>query len=238
MSNALVHNEICERLTSDEQIKNSLESIIWFGSIRNKQDVHSKSDCDLQVILDKPQYEVTIKLNTILEDYPQVDLSIMYLQDIYDHQSKVIFHDGTKSLFFIYVLAAGRILYGRNVYSDITDKFTLEDLRPSLLVTMREYLSRLRVMPIQNSSDTLQFKKYSLKLFKDLLVYSGVESFHEMSGINNDIARTKVQSLHEFSSESQGALKQITDYEKNFTKEEMAHLLCDYELIIEKVCND
>lgn len=238
MSDAFVHNEICQRLTGDKQIEDSLESIIWFGSIRNKQDVHSKSDCDLQVILDKPNYEITMKVNAILEDYPQVDLSIMYLQDIYDQQGRVIFHDGTKSLFFIYVLAAGHILYGRNVYGDITDKFTLEDLQPSLLVTMREYLSRLRVMAIQHPNDTLQFKKYSLKLFKDLLVYYGVESFHKMSEITNDTARTKVQSLHEFSPNSQSALKQVVDYEKNFTREEMVHLLCDYELIIEKVCND
>jgi len=238
MNDALVHDEICKRLTADEEIKASLQSIIWFGSIRNKQDVHSKSDCDLQVILDKPKYEVTLKVTEILEDYPQVDLSIMYLQDIFDHNGNVIFHDGTKSLFFIYVLAAGHILYGRNVYEEITDRFTLDDLKPSLLVTMREYLSRLRVMAIQSPNDTLKFKKYSLKLFKDLLVYYGEEPFKEMSVITNDAARTKIQAMHKFSVESKEALKGVTDYGTNFGREEMVHLLCDYELIIEKVCNE
>lgn len=238
MDNNMVHDEICERLTKDELIKNSLESIIWFGSVRNKQDIHAKSDCDLQVILSKPDYDTTLRLNAILEDYPQVDLSIMYLQDIYDHDGNVIFHDGTKSIFFIYVLAAGHILYGRNVYADITDKFTLEDLKPSLLVTMREYLSRLRVMAIQSPDDTLKFKKYSLKLFKDLLVYYDVRPFREMSKITNDAARIEIQNHDDFSNESKEALSHITDYERNFTREEMAHLLCDYERIIEKVCND
>lgn len=237
-NNLLVHDEICGRLTKDEQIKDSLESIIWFGSIKNKQDVHSKSDCDLQVILDKPDYDVTIKVNSILEDYPQVDLSIMYLQDIYNHKGEVIFHDGTKSLFFIYVLAAGHILYGRNVYADIKDKFTLADLKPSLLNTMREYLSRLRIMPIQNPDDPLTFKKYSLKLFKDLLVYYGLEPFQDMSKITNDAAKLKVQECHEFSSESKDALSKIADYQNPFTRDEMVYLLCDYELIIEKVCNE
>src|SRR5690606_30115062 len=107
MNNQELPNEITSRLTSDLIIKSNLKSVIWFGSIRNNQDVHQRSDCDLQVVLDKPSYDLTVAINKVLEDYPGVDLSIMYMQDIYDSNGQVIFHDGTKSLFFMYVLAGG-----------------------------------------------------------------------------------------------------------------------------------
>lgn len=76
MTGQEVPQEITARLTADALIKSSLKSIIWFGSVRNNQDVHERSDCDLQVVLDEPSYELTVAVNTILEDYPSVDLSI------------------------------------------------------------------------------------------------------------------------------------------------------------------
>lgn len=234
----LVRNEVCRRLLDDEIVKAALESIIWFGSVRNDQDVHMKSDCDLQIILDKPTYDVVVRMNKILEDYPDIDLSVMYLQDIFDHNGKVIFHDGTKGLFFIYVLAAGHILYGRNVYGEIIDQFTLEDLRPSLLVTVREYLSRLRIMAIQSPDDTLSFKKYSLKMFKDLMVYRGSVPYRDISKITNDAALADALATYRFRALSRTAIPHVTQYEEHFSREEMASLLCDYEVIIESVCNE
>jgi hypothetical protein len=238
MTSNLLHDEICARITSDAVIAQSLQSVIWFGSVKNRQDVHAKSDCDLQIILDKPHLETILTLNNILADYPDIDLSIMYLQDIFDHNGRVIFHDGTKGLFFIYVLAAGEVVYGRNVYQDIVNQFTLDDLKPSLLATVREYLSRLRVMAIQETNDTLRFKKYSTKLFKDILVYRGEESFVEITKITNSHAVEKIQSIHTFSAQSKVALAEITDYEQLCSPEQMASLLYDYEQLIERMCNE
>lgn len=238
MNQKHVHREVYTRLTADDKITSSLQSIIWFGSVKNNQDVHARSDCDLQVILDKPDHETILRINQILEDYPEVDLSIMYMQDIYDRRGNVIFHDGTKGLFFIYVLAAGEVMYGRNVYGEIIDRFTLDDLKPSLLITAREYLSRLRVMAIQEINDTLRFKKYSLKLFKDILIYYGEEPFLEMAKITNDKVSKDILTHHDFSPQSRDALEAITDYSKNFSREEMAYLLYDYEQIIERMCNE
>ncbi len=238
MTGQEVPQEITARLTADALIKSSLKSVIWFGSVRNNQDVHERSDCDLQVVLDEPSYELTVAVNTILEDYPSVDLSIMYMQDIYNHTGDVIFHDGTKSLFFMYVLAVGEILYGDNVYAGIVKNLSLDDIRPSLLVTIREYLSRLRVMAIQQTNDTLGFKKYSLKLFKDTLVYIGEKKPEAISAITNDTAKEAIQHIYPFGDGSTKALDDITNYDKNYTREEMAYLLTDYENIIERLCNE
>lgn len=238
MTNQDIPREIAARLTANDLIKPNLKSIIWFGSIRNNQDVHERSDCDLQIVLDKPSYELIIAVNTILEDHPSVDLSIMYMQDIYNRVGDIIFHDGTKSLFFMYVLAAGEILYGHNVYTDIVKNLCLDDIRPSLLATIREYLSRLRIMAVQQTNDSLGFKKYSLKLFKDILVYTGEKKPEAISTITNDAAKEAVQQIYPFNDRSIKALNSISNYDRNYTREEMAHLLVDYENIIERLCNE
>jgi predicted nucleotidyltransferase len=238
MKDTSIPNEITTRLVSDLLIKAALKSIIWFGSVRNRQDVHPKSDCDLQIILDRPSPSLSLHISTVLQDYPEVDLSIMYMQDIRNHNGDIIFHDGTKSLFFMYVLADGEILYGENIYSDITNRLSLDDILPSLLTTIREYLSRLRIMAIQSPDDTLAFKKYSLKLFKDILVYKGKKKPIEITRITNNMARNEIQKIHDFQNESKKALYLITDYSHVFSNREMAHLLYDYEYLVERLCNE
>lgn len=238
MIDSSLPERITAQLVEDSLIKSSIESIIWFGSVKNNQDVHARSDFDFQIVLNKPTVELTLAINKILEQYPAIDLSVMYLQDIYDAEGKLIFHDGTKSLFFMYVLAAGEVLYGRDIYSKAIEKLSLKDVKPSLLVTIREYLSRLRVMAIKDSDDTLPFQKYSLKLFKDVLVYIGDKKPESMSGITNNEAMERIISLYSFSETSQTALGHITDYTKNMSKNEMAYLLFDYEFIVKELCNE
>lgn len=230
--------EISSRLASKELVREHLQSVIWFGSLRNNQDIHGKSDYDVQVILDAPSPDLAAQIGEVLRDYPEVDLSIMYLKDIFDQECKMIFQDGTKGPFFMYVLGAGKVMYGRNVYAEAVQNLTLDDLKPAILFTMREYLSRLRVMAAQSPHDTSKFKKYSTKLFKDTLVYTGARPFEEMTGITNADACEEITQFHSFSQESIKALGAVMDYENNFTVEEMSHLLNDYEQIIDRICNE
>ena len=106
-----------------------LNCIVSFGSIRNNQDVHERSDYDIQLIFDKPSEKLNLAINEILQSYPFVDLSIMYMQDIYNKEGNVIFHDGTKGLFFMYVLAEGKIIYGEDVYSTIVQSLDFKVAR-------------------------------------------------------------------------------------------------------------
>lgn len=229
--------EITEKLSANLYIKSQLRSVIWFGSIRNKQDVHERSDYDIQIIFDKPSEKLSLAINEILQGFPFVDLSIMYMQDIYDEEGNVIFHDGTKGLFFMYVLSEGKIIYGDDVYSPIIQSLDMEKVRASILVTIREYLSRLRIMAAFSPNDTMQFKKYSLKMFKDVLVYLDKADLRDISNITNSDARKMIGELHAFSKKSSKALGAITDYEHNFTKDEIASLLDDYEKIVHGVIN-
>jgi len=233
-----IANEICNKLESNTDITSNLISVIWFGSIHNNQDVHAKSDCDLQVVLKAPEFKSILAMNQILEDYTEVDLSIMYMQDIYDENQNLIFHDGTKSLFFIHVLAAGTPLYGENVYKDIAKTLTLEQIRPSLLVTIREYLGRLRVMATRDLAEPLAFKKYSLKMFKDILVFRGIEPANNITRISKSSAIDAVRREYSFSEESENILNSLLDYETGLSRIEIANLLVDYEEIVKRICNE
>lgn len=234
----VIADEICHKLESHPDIEANLVSIIWFGSIHNDQDVHAKSDCDLQVVLNKPDLKCIISMNQVLEAYPEVDLSIMYMQDIYDDKQKLIFHDGTKSLFFIHVLAAGTPLYGTNVYGDIAKTLTLEQIKPSLLVTIREYLGRLRVMATRDLDEPLAFKKYSLKMFKDILVFHGIELPENITRISNSSSIDSIRNNYNFSEESKAILNSLLDYEISLSRQDIAYLLLDYEEIVKKACNE
>lgn len=237
-ANNLTPAEITSRLAGDERIREHLQSVIWFGSLRNSQDIHDNSDYDIQIILDRPTPELATRIGKVLKDYPGVDLSIMYMKDIFDHQGKVIFQDGTKGPFFMYVLSAGKIMFGRDVYADAIRNLTLADLRPAILFTMREYLSRLRVMAALSPEHTLKFKKYSTKLFKDILIYAGLRPFEAMTTMSNSEACDGIMQAHGFSTKSRRALERVTDYESHFTVDEMSHLLDDYEQIIDRICNE
>jgi hypothetical protein len=232
MKNDIVHIELCYRLLGVHIIKKHLESVIWYGSASKGQDIHPRSDCDMQIILNEPSYDATIELNVILEDYPYVDLSIVYLKDIYDKNGQVVFQNGTKGLFFIHVLAQGKVLYGKNIYKNIADRLGLSEIKPSLVFTIREYLSRLRIMATHNPNDTLRFKKYSLKLLKDILIYKGVISLDEISQVTYEDTYKKTKNSFNFDSKTNLIFSKITDFSSNFTKEDMATLLSNYESIV------
>lgn len=230
--------ELSDKLQANPIIRKRLISVIWFGSIRNKQDVHERSDYDMQIILSKPSAKLTLELNKILQAYSYIDLSIMYKQDIFDLNNNVIFHDGTKGLFFIYVLSEGKVIYGDDIYSSILKSMSISEVRSSILTTIREYLSRLRVMAAFSPNDTMQFKKYSLKLFKDILIYRGKVPLKNMSSLKNGKARDMIMNEQSFSKVSVSALESITDYEHNFSSQELASLLNDFEKIVYGVVNE
>jgi probable phosphoglycerate mutase len=225
-------------LSENELIRSHLQSVIWFGSRKNKQDVHARSDFDVQIVLDQPSTALTIELNRILKDYPNVDLSIMYMKDIVDKSGKVIFHDGTKGLFFMQVLAEGKILYGDNIYADLVTSLDLESIRPSLMITVREYLSRLRVMAALSPEDTQEFKKYSLKMFKDILLFEGITELSQISRLDNASTINKVSNRFDMGTDARDALDLLADYEHTFSPSQVAALLTEYEMIVEDMCNE
>ena len=162
----------------------------------------------------------------------------MYKQDIFDHNNKIVFHDGTKGLFFIYVLAAGNFIYGENIYAPLIDLLDLDNVKKSVLITIREYLSRLRVLAAQNLGDSMQFKKYSHKLFKDILIYKDVIPLQSMSDIDNYHTVDLIKKYFSFSTDSLKAFKSINAYEQKFNSSELASLLNDYESLVNGVIND
>jgi hypothetical protein len=160
------------------------------------------------------------------------------MKDIVDKSGKVIFHDGTKGLFFMQVLAEGKILYGDNIYADLVTSLDLESIRPSLMITVREYLSRLRVMAALSPEDTQEFKKYSLKMFKDILLFEGITELSQISRLDNASTINKVSNRFDMGTDARDALDLLADYEHTFSPSQVAALLTEYEMIVEDMCNE
>lgn len=160
------------RMMVDPAIRERLVSLLWIGSAARDQDVHDNSDLDIQVILDRPDTAAMRALAIAFENHPLVDLSIIHLSDIVTNDGYQVFQDGTKGAFFVHVLAAGVLLYGDDVYGRLAGELPLDAVRTSLVFTIREYLARLRVMVVLRPESPFSFKKYTVKLLRDVLTYS------------------------------------------------------------------
>jgi hypothetical protein len=227
-----VQVELSTRLVADQALARHLVALIWIGSTSTAFDVHVDSDLDLQVVMDEPDFQAVVALGKVLRGYRNLDLSVLYLADIVDSAGRVRFQDGTKGPFFMHVLAQGEVLYGRNIYPDLLQQLTLDDLRPSLLFTIREYLQRLRVMAIVGSAASFEFKKYTLKLLKDILVLVEVLPVGDMPTTPNaDIVRM-AQERFDFPKIIEARFVELTDYARNFGPEDEAAVLVEVEKIV------
>ncbi|MDK3257013.1 hypothetical protein [Blastococcus capsensis] len=210
-------------------------SVIWIGSRSWATDVHAQSDFDIQIIMDRPDLDASLALADIIAVFTDVDLSIMYLDDIYGPGAVLDFQDGTKGLFFMNVLASGTVLHGEDVYGQAAARLTLADLAPSLTFTVREYLSRLRSMTLQGEPAPFHFKKYSLKLLKDVLLLAGRLDPQCMAHVSNQDVLDDARQMYAFGEEVDAALTSITDFSRSYSPREKAVILAQLEELVRGV---
>ncbi len=180
---------IVAALAASEVVRPHLLSVIWIGSSSHGLDPHARSDVDIQLVLDAPTAEVTVALSQILRPYRNIDLSILYPKDVCNPFGELDFQDGTKGAFFIHVLSRGQVLYGLDFYATLRGELPIGVVQASIRFTIREYLSRLRVMALTEDK-TASFKKYTMKYIKDVLVYAGHLPLETMTGVaNSDLVR-------------------------------------------------
>lgn len=221
--------ELCTLMTSHPAIRPRLDAVLWIGSASRNLDVHRDSDLDLQVVMDHPDVETISALADIFAGRAGVDLSVIYRTDILTRTGQVNFQDGTKGSFFVYVLASAVTLYGRNPYSVLLDGLTHDEVLPSLTFTIREYLARLRVMVVCRGERSYEFKKYSLKLLRDILVYTGELPLLDMPHTSNrDVLELVIRS-HFFSTSLHPVLESLLDLTTPCTPPERVQLLMEFE---------
>jgi hypothetical protein len=218
-------------MTTHPAIRPRLEAVLWIGSASRGLDMHDASDLDIQVVMDHPNAEATCALADIFVGRGSVDLSIMYRTEILSRRT-VNFQNGTKGSFFIYVLASAVTLYGTNPYEILVDALTLDEVRPSVMFTIREYLARLRVMVVYGGERSYEFKKYSLKLLRDILVYTGELPLLSMAHASNHDVLELITRSHHFPTSLHSGLDSLLDLTTPCTVPERVRLLMEYEKLI------
>lgn len=217
--------EICSSLVNDPRIAHHLLSVIWIGSRSSGRDVHAGSDIDLQLILDKSSAATSIALSEVLGAHQGLDLSILYVKDVFAADGTLDFQDCTKGPFFIPVLAAGKVILGIDFYSELRGRLTLPSAAASLRFTIREYLGRLRVMVVQDKVEPFEFKKYVFKYIKDLLVYRGFLDLNDMPFASNVDIIQICETASIFQPTVVAILKDSMDYSVDFNIERKCLLL-------------
>jgi hypothetical protein len=226
---------LCTRLLDNSVLRGHITSIVWIGSLSRSIDVHKHSDLDVQIILEHHNDAAMIELAGVFADYPDADLSIMYRSDIVDPSGRLDFQDGTKGPFFIQVLADGVVLYGEDVYRSIAASLELDDARPSLMYTIREYVGRLRVMAVRGAEPTHSFKRYSLKLLKDVLVYDAVLPLAAMpSTCNAEVVRL-TEVTYALRADALELLTRLVDLDDPFGARERAVILGACEALVQSL---
>ncbi|WP_032405621.1 hypothetical protein [Rhodococcoides fascians] len=221
-------------IASDSDIAARLVSVIWIGSHSHGLDLHSGSDLDIQVILDEPDVLATMALAHVLAGFSGLDLSILYLKDIWDDSGDLDFQDGTKGPFFVPVLASGRVLHGSDVYASLRGNLPPDAVRSSLRFTIREYLGRLRVMALdQGNPGDAQFNKYVMKLAKDLLVHAGLLDLAEMAQTpNRDLVALANQILPP---QASAVLQRASDYTDRIDIADRALVVVELDRIFDTI---
>jgi hypothetical protein len=101
------------------------------------------------------------------------------------------------------------------------------------MFTIREYLARLRVMVVLGLERSYEFKKYSLKLFKDVLVFAGSLPLVDMPAASNlDVLRL-ARSYRHFPSDLASALDEMIDFASPYSSAVRVRLLMEYEKMTE-----
>lgn len=212
-----------------------LVSLVWIGSASRNVDLHEASDIDLQVVLDRPDAAATAALAHAFQPHPGIDLSVMYLSDIFGDDGRLVFQDGTKGAFFVHVLAGGVLLYGDDIYGAPAERLSLDIVRPSLSFTIREYLARLRVMVTLGSESVFAFKKYTLKLLRDVLAFTGDLSLADLAATSNrEIAARAIAAWPALAAAELPDVATLTDLSRGLSDAEQHALLESVELIVRR----
>jgi len=82
------------------------------------------------------------------------------------------------------VLAQAQTLFGKNLYNELVHKLSKSSVKNSLQFKIKEYLWRLRKMVIEEPP-SLYFRKYALRLLKDVLLYNEILSYDNINTVDD-----------------------------------------------------
>lgn len=184
---------LCESLP----IKNDIICLLNYGSVKIKEDYNNNSDIDFHIVLKKINNETLSDLKNIFNFSEKIDVSIHSIDEIISKNS-VIFQNGNQGVYFIHVLASAEVLLGENIYKKLITEIDDKKVTSSVIEKMRYYVWLLRRNYILKN-DILVFKKYFIRILKDILILeksinqTNISTLNSREIVNMFIDRNKDQ---------------------------------------------
>ncbi len=170
---------LCEQMP----IRKNIVCLLHYGSVKQKEDFNDNSDLDFHIVLKEINTQSLQELKNIFSFSEKIDISIHALNEI-TYKNKVIFQNGSQGLYFIHVLSSSELLVGKNIYIKLISELNPSQVNKSLIEKMRYYIWLLRRNYIFNNNVKV-YKKYFLRIIKDILILEKVIDYSNIATLNN-----------------------------------------------------
>ncbi len=164
-------------------IRDNIVCLLNYGSVKQKEDFNDQSDLDFHLVLEKIDVETLRAIKDIFSFSNKIDLSFHSIDEII-YKDSIIFQNGNQGIYFIHVLCSSNVLIGKNIYLDIVSKLKREQMNASVIEKMRYYIWLLRRNYVF-SNDLKTYKKYFIRIMKDILIIEGAIDYKNIAELNN-----------------------------------------------------
>ncbi len=189
-------------------LSDNIVCFLFYGSMSNWIGYHRLSDYDFHLVLKEINPQSLLALKDILSWFENFDISVHQFSEIINKKNELIFQNWTQWQYFIHVLAQAETIIWKNFYQDIILRLTEEEVQYSLQFKIKEYLWKIRQMILEDVNP-IYFKKYAIRLIKDVLLYNRDLSYKNINIANGNMLVALL----------------LEEYRKSFTLNEIHELL-------------
>lgn len=170
---------LCEQMP----IRQNIVCLLHYGSVKQKEDFTNESDLDFHLVLKKIDEQVLHDVRDIFGFSQKIDLSFHALDEVV-YSDELIFQNGNQGLYFMHVLGSSETLVGDNIYLQLIPKMDEKQVRKSIIEKIRYYIWLLRKNYVLRN-DIKVYKKYFIRIIKDILILEKLIDYSNISTLNN-----------------------------------------------------
>jgi len=162
-------------------LKEHIRCILMYGSQDRKDDVYSKSDVDIHILLKRSCEPLLSELKNYLNNFNNLDVGIIFEDEL---KIPFSFQNGSQGDYFLYVFACADCVFGHNPYPKAMSRLPRNRVKDSLMFRIKENLWRVREMYLNSSLTKVVLRKHVARLFLNVLLVTEKIKLSKMAFYN------------------------------------------------------